>query len=72
MTAEFSTPGLAGLAGAIVSTHVTFAPCFVWIFVGAPYMEWLRGREALSAALSTTSRTPVVSLTLSAASSLSR
>jgi chromate transporter len=30
---------------------VTFVPCFVWIFLGAPYIEWLRGARALSAAL---------------------
>ena len=45
-------PWLAGTLGAIVTTWVTFAPCFLWIFVGAPYIELLRGRRALSAALS--------------------
>ena len=45
-------PLLAGVAGAVVTTWVTFAPCFLWIFVGAPYVEWLRGSRALSAALS--------------------
>jgi len=34
-----------------VVTWVTFAPCFLWIFLGAPYVEWLRGRRALSDAL---------------------
>ncbi len=46
-------PWLSGLAGAVVSTYVTFAPCYLWVFLGAPYMEWLRGRAALTAALST-------------------
>jgi chromate transporter len=32
---------------------VTFTPCFLWIFLGAPYIEALRGNKALSAALST-------------------
>jgi chromate transporter len=31
---------------------VTFVPCFLWIFLGAPYVERLRGQKALSAALS--------------------
>ncbi len=44
-------PLVAGIAGSIITTWVTFAPCFLWIFVGAPYIEYLRGRAALSAAL---------------------
>lgn len=35
-----------------MTTWVTFAPCFAWIFLGAPFMEGLRKNEALSAALS--------------------
>lgn len=31
---------------------MTFVPCFLWIFVGAPYIEALRGNKALGAALS--------------------
>lgn len=45
-------PLVAGLAGSIVTTWVTYAPCFLWIFTGAPYIEHLRGRQLLSAALS--------------------
>ncbi len=45
-------PMLAGLLGSVVTTWVTFAPCFLWIFLGAPYIEWLRGRKALADALS--------------------
>jgi chromate transporter len=30
---------------------VTFVPCFLWIFLGAPYVERLRGNRALSSAL---------------------
>ena len=41
----------ASLAGLIV-TWVTFTPCFLWVFLGAPYVEALRGVRALSAALS--------------------
>lgn len=43
---------VAGVLGSVVTTWVTFAPCFLWIFLGAPYIEWLRGRRALSNALS--------------------
>ena len=41
----------ATLAGLLV-TWVTFTPCFLWVFLGAPYLEALRGVRALSAALS--------------------
>jgi chromate transporter len=46
------TPLAAGIAGSVVTTWVTYAPCFLWIFLGAPYIELLRGRAALNAALS--------------------
>ncbi|MDO9475701.1 MAG: chromate efflux transporter [Pseudohongiella sp.] len=42
---------LAGTLGALLTTWVTFLPCFIWIFAGAPYVESLRGNRALSAAL---------------------
>jgi chromate transporter len=45
-------PLVAGLLGSLVVTWVTFAPCFLWIFLGAPYIERLRGAKTLSAALS--------------------
>ena len=45
-------PMLAGVLGAAVSTWVTFVPCFLWIFLGGPYIESLRGNNSLSAALS--------------------
>jgi len=45
-------PMLAGALGGLLVTWVTFVPSFLWIFLGAPYAEWLRGRQALSAALS--------------------
>ena len=44
---------LAGTLGGILTTWVTFVPCFLWIFLGAPYVEALRGNKALSAALAT-------------------
>ncbi len=44
-------PLVAGILGGLLATWVTFAPCFAWIFLGAPWMERLRGNRALSAAL---------------------
>jgi len=44
-------PGIAGLLGGLLTTWVTFVPCFLWIFIGAPYMERLRQNKMLSAAL---------------------
>jgi chromate transporter len=38
--------------GALVTTYVTFLPCFLYIFLGAPYVESLRGNRSLTAALS--------------------
>ncbi len=46
-------PLVAGLLGATVVTWATFAPCFLWIFLGAPYIERLRGNVRLGAALQT-------------------
>ncbi len=43
----------AGVFGAVVATWVTFVPSFLWIFLGAPYVEQLRGRRSLTAALNT-------------------
>ncbi|NWK96385.1 chromate transporter [Sphingobium lactosutens] len=45
------SPLLAATLGAILTTWVTFVPCFLWIFAGAPFIERLRGNKALSAAL---------------------
>ena len=44
-------PMLAGSLGALITTWVTFVPCFLWIFLGAPYIEALRGNRALAGAL---------------------
>lgn len=45
-------PLLAGTLAGLLTTWVTFVPCFLWIFLGAPFAEALRGNRALSAALS--------------------
>lgn len=44
-------PVLAGILGATVTVWATFAPCFLWIFLGAPFIERLRGSQPLNAAL---------------------
>src|SRR5205807_2412130 len=46
------SPLVAGALGGLLATWVTFVPCFLWIFVGAPYIEQLRGNRPLSGALS--------------------
>ena len=45
-------PLLAGTLGGLLTTWVTFVPCFLWIFLGAPFVEALRGNTALGGALS--------------------
>ncbi len=55
--AAFRAPGgfpplMAGALGGLLATWVTFAPCFLWIFAGAPYIEQLRDNKPLSGALS--------------------
>ena len=45
-------PLTAGIIGSVVTTWVTFVPCFLWIFLGAPYIENLRGNKSLGSALS--------------------
>jgi chromate transporter len=50
--AAYHVDGLGGgVAGAALASWVTFAPSFLWIFVGAPYIEALRGHRGLHAAL---------------------
>jgi chromate transporter len=46
-------PLVAGLLGATVVVWATFAPCFLWIFLGAPYVEKIRGKVRLASALQT-------------------
>ena len=55
--AAFRDPGrlsplCAGVLGGLLATWVTFAPCFLWIFLGGPYIERLRGNQLLTGALS--------------------
>ncbi len=46
-------PLLAATLGAVLTTWVTFVPCFLWIFLGAPYVEKLRDHARLRGALGT-------------------
>jgi chromate transporter len=42
----------SALTGALITTYTTFLPCFIFIFIGAPYIEILRGNRNLTGALS--------------------
>jgi chromate transporter len=46
------SPLASATLGAAITTWTTFVPCFLWIFLGAPYVERLRNNESLSCALS--------------------
>jgi chromate transporter len=55
--AAFRDPGtlspiLAGALGGMLATWVTFTPCFLWIFLGAPFIEAMQGNKSLAGALS--------------------
>jgi chromate transporter len=41
-----------GFAGAAVTLWVTFVPCFLWIFAGGPYIDWISAQPRLRGALS--------------------
>jgi chromate transporter len=45
------SPLAAGVLGGLLTTWVTFMPCYIWIFLGAPFVEALRHAKALNAAL---------------------
>ncbi|MFN8994441.1 MAG: chromate transporter, partial [Pseudomonadota bacterium] len=45
------SPLVAAVLGALMTTWVTFAPSFLWIFAGAPYVEDLRANARIAAAL---------------------
>jgi chromate transporter len=50
---EGLSPLVSGTLGAFITTWTTFVPCFLWIFLGAPYIEQLRGNVKMTTALST-------------------
>lgn len=45
------SPLTAGTLGGLLATWVTFTPCFLWIFLGAPFVETMRHNKALAGAL---------------------
>jgi len=49
---EGLSPIIAATFGALLTTWATFTPCFLWIFVGGPHIEQLRGNKKLTSALS--------------------
>ena len=49
------SPLWSGVLGGLLATWVTFTPCFLWVFTGAPYVEALRQNKALNGALSSIS-----------------
>jgi len=55
--AAFRDPGglnpmIAGTLGAMLTTWATFVPCFLWVLVGGPYVEALRGNKSMHSAMS--------------------
>jgi chromate transporter len=44
-------PLVAATIGALITTWATFTPCFLWIFLGGPYIEQWRGNARLTSAL---------------------
>ncbi len=50
--AAFREGGYAlAIAGGLMTLWVTFVPCFLWIFVGAPYIDWISAQPRLNGAL---------------------
>src|SRR6185436_21041949 len=45
-------PLASAVVGALLTTYATFLPCFLFIFLGGPYIEVLRGNPHLTSALS--------------------
>ncbi|AHM04419.1 Chromate transport protein ChrA [Roseibacterium elongatum DSM 19469] len=52
LAGAFEGGTILGVAAALVTLWVTFAPCFLWIFAGAPYVEWIATQPRLTGALS--------------------
>ena len=48
---DVSSPFLAAFIGSVLTTWMTFAPCFLWIFTFAPYVEFIRGQKVFTDAL---------------------
>lgn len=53
MVAGYAQGGIGlAMAAGLLTLWVTFVPCFIWIFAGAPLIDWLEGRPKISGALS--------------------
>lgn len=50
--ADGSINWTGGILAACITLWATFAPCFLWVFAGAPYIEWLTSKPKLRATLS--------------------
>lgn len=48
---DLSSPYLAAILGSVLTTWMTFAPCFLWIYTFAPYVEFIRGQKLFADAL---------------------
>jgi chromate transporter len=46
------SPLVSASLSALITTWVTFVPCFLWIFIGAPFVEILKSNAKLTSALS--------------------
>jgi chromate transporter len=48
---DMGSPYLSAFVGSVLTTWMTFAPCFLWIFTFAPYIEFIRGQKIFSDSL---------------------
>jgi chromate transporter len=48
---EFISPYASAILASLLTTWMTFAPCFLWIFTFAPYVEYIRGKRIISEVL---------------------
>jgi chromate transporter len=48
---DLASPYASAFIGSVLATWMTFAPCFLWIFTFAPYVEFIRGQKIFSDAL---------------------
>jgi chromate transporter len=48
---DVASPYLSAFIGSVLTTWMTFAPCFLWIFTFAPYVEFIRGQKVFTDAL---------------------
>lgn len=45
---DLASPLVSGILASVLVTWMTFAPCFLWIFTFAPYVEFIRGQKIFS------------------------